>query len=259
VCQTVHWRYVPPPDASTHDLLRALPGDERRLMTGNPPRDVASPNDEPAVSAGSAPSPEEERLVAEAQRGSIDAFNQLVRMHERQVYNVALRMVGQTDAAEDVTQDTFLLAYKSLHQFRGGLFRAWLLRIATNRCYDELRRRQRRPADSFEELAFEPRPQWTTLAAKEDPQDRSERLELARALSIALARLQDDQRLVVILSDVQGYSYDEIATITGISLGTVKSRLSRGRGRLREILREFPGGAELFARYRRRYEEGVEG
>jgi hypothetical protein len=187
VRQTVHWRYVPPPDASTHDLLRALPGDERRLMTSNPPRDVASPNDGPAVSAGSAPSPEEERLVAEAQRGSIDAFNQLVRMHERQVYNVALRMVGQTDAAEDVTQDTFLLAYKSLHQFRGGLFRAWLLRIATNRCYDE------------------------------------------------------------------------IATITGISLGTVKSRLSRGRGRLREILREFPGGAELFARYRRRYDEGVEG
>ena len=120
-------------------------------------------------------------------------------------------------------------------------------------------RRQRRPADSFEELAFEPRPQWTTLATKEDPQDRSERLELARALSIALERLQEEQRLVVILSDVQGYSYDEIAAITGISLGTVKSRLSRGRGRLREILRELPGGAELFARYRRRYEEGVEG
>ena len=116
-----------------------------------------------------------------------------------------------------------------------------------------------RQVDSFEELAFEPRPQWTTLAAKEDPQDRSERLELARALSIALARLQEEQRLVVILSDVQGYSYDEIASITGISLGTVKSRLSRGRGRLREILREFPGGAELFARYRRRYEEGAEG
>lgn len=228
-------------------------------MTSIPPHEVASPDDDEAAAAGANPSPEEEGLVAAAQQGSIDAFNRLVRLHERQVYNVALRMVGQADAAEDVTQDTFLLAYKSLHQFRGGLFRAWLLRIATNRCYDELRRRQRRPADSFEELAFEPRPQWTTLATKEDPQDRSERLELARALAVALARLQDDQRVVVILSDVQGYSYDEIAAITGISLGTVKSRLSRGRGRLREILREIPGGAELFARYRRRYEESIEG
>jgi RNA polymerase sigma-70 factor (ECF subfamily) len=228
-------------------------------MTSNPPHDAASRKEDTATSAGSLPSPEEERLVAEAQRGSIESFNQLVRLHERQVYNVALRMVGQADAAEDVTQDTFLLAYKSLHQFRGGLFRAWLLRIATNRCYDELRRRQRRPADSFEELAFEPRPQWTTLSSKEDPQDRSERLELARALATALARLQEDQRAVVILSDVQGYSYDEIAAITGISLGTVKSRLSRGRGRLRDILREVPGGAELFARYRRRYDEEVEG
>jgi RNA polymerase sigma-70 factor, ECF subfamily len=237
-------------------LLWALPSDERLPMTSYPPREVASPKDDEDASAMSHPVPEEERLVVEAQGGSIEAFNRLVRLHERQVYNVALRMVGQADAAEDVTQDTFLLAYKSLHQFRGGLFRAWLLRIATNRCYDELRRRQRRPADSFEELAFEPRPQWSTLGAKEDPQERSERLELARVLALALATLQADQRLIIILSDVQGYSYDEIATITGVSLGTVKSRLSRGRSRLRDVLRETPGGAELFARYQRRYGEG---
>ena len=142
-------------------------GGERARMTGEPFGGPASPSAGDASAA--APSPDEERLVADAQRGSIDAFNRLVRQHERQVYNVALRMVGQADAAEDVTQDTFLLAYKSLHQFRGGLFRAWLLRIATNRCYDELRRRQRRPADSFEELTFEPRPQWSTRAPGEEP------------------------------------------------------------------------------------------
>lgn len=225
-------------------------------MTGEPPGGAA-PEGEAAAVAASAP--DEEALVVEAQRGSIDAFNRLVRLHERQVYNVALRMVGQADTAEDVTQDTFLLAYKSLHQFRGGLFRAWLLRIATNRCYDELRRRQRRPADSFEELAFEPRPQWSTLAAGEEPQARAERIELARALESALAQLQEDQRLVVILSDVQGYSYDEIAAITHVSLGTVKSRLSRGRGRLRDILRAAPGGGELFGRGQRRIGEGGEG
>lgn len=221
-------------------------------MTGidDPARDppeAAAPRDATA---------EEERLVAEAQRGSIDAFNRLVRLYERQVYNVALRVVGRTEIAEDVTQDTFLLAYRSLHQFRGGLFRAWLLRIATNRCYDELRRRQRRPADSFEELAFEPRPQWSSLTAREEPQERAERLELRRVLEAALQRLPDDQRVVVVLSDVQGYSYDDIAAATGISLGTVKSRLSRGRGRLRELLRESPHGRELFARYWRRYTEG---
>jgi RNA polymerase sigma-70 factor (ECF subfamily) len=229
-------------------------GREWLRMTGDPARGAA-PSDE-GEAAPAIPAPDEEQLVAEAQRGSIEAFNRLVRLHERQVYNVALRMVSQSDTAEDVTQDTFLLAYKSLHQFRGGLFRAWLLRIATNRCYDELRRRQRRPADSFEELAFEPRPQWSTLSAGEEPQERAERIELAQALQRALAQLQDDQRMVVILSDVQGYSYDEIAAITNVSLGTVKSRLSRGRGRLRDILRDGPGGGELFGRYRRRYGEG---
>lgn len=231
-----------------------MAGGERLRMTGDPFGGAASPSLGEATTP--APSPEEERLVVEAQHGSIDAFNRLVRQHERQVYNVALRMVGQADAAEDVTQDTFLLAYKSLHQFRGGLFRAWLLRIATNRCYDELRRRQRRPADSFEELAFEPRTQWSTRTPGEEPHDRAERLEVGRVLQAALVQLQEDQRLVVILSDVQGYSYDEIAVITGVNLGTVKSRLSRGRGRLREILTATPNGRELFARYRRRYETG---
>lgn len=225
-------------------------GREWLRMTGDPARETV-----PTASEGGFNTPtDEEQLVAEAQRGSIDAFNRLVRLHERQVYNVALRMVTQADAAEDVTQDTFLLAYRSLHQFRGGLFRAWLLRIATNRCYDELRRRQRRPADSFEELAFEPRPQWSTLATGEEPHERAERLDLSRAIQAALAQVQGDQRLVVILSDIQGYSYDEIAAITNVSLGTVKSRLSRGRGRLRDILRASPGGAELFARYWRRYD-----
>lgn len=217
-------------------------------MTVDPTRPTAMDADAAAAA--------EERLVAEAQRGSLEAFNRLVRAYERAVYNVALRLVGDIDSAEDVTQDTFLLAYKSLHQFRGGIFRAWLLRIATNRCYDELRRRQRRPADSFDRLGFEPQVEWSTLAAGiEDPDQHAERIELARALEVALRQLPDDQRVTVVLSDVQGYSYDEIAAITGASLGTIKSRLSRGRGRLREALRVQPGGAELFARYWRRYDE----
>lgn len=220
-------------------------------------RMTSDPRQQPACQTSEAATPNEEQLVSEAQRGSVDAFNRLVRLHERQVYNLALRMINHTDTAEDVTQDTFLLAYRSLHQFRGGLFRAWLLRIATNRCYDELRRRQRRPADSFEELAFEPRPQWSTLAPGEEPHARAERLELAAVLQAALAQLQEDQRLVVILSDIQGYSYDEVASITNVSLGTVKSRLSRGRSRLRDLLRADPAGQELFSRHWRQYNAGA--
>jgi RNA polymerase sigma-70 factor (ECF subfamily) len=182
---------------------------------------------------------EEERLVVEAQRGSIDAFNRLVRRYERQVYNVALRIVGQADLAEDVTQDTFLLAYRSLHQFRGGIFRAWILRIATNRCYDELRRRRHRPT-SFEALGFEPAVGWSSLspgAGGEEPEAHAERRELGRALAAALRGLPDEQRVAVVLSDVEGYAYHEIAAILGVPLGTVRSRISRGRARLRTALR----------------------
>lgn len=197
----------------------------------------------------------EDGLIAAARGGSLAAFNQLVQRYERPVYSVALRLLGQRDQAEDVTQDTFLLAYRSLAQFRGGLFRAWLLRIATNRCYDELRRRQRHPADSFEGLGYEPEVDWSTLAAGEEPHERAERLEAARVLEAALARLPVDQRTVVMLSDVHGYSYDEIAAITEVSLGTIKSRLSRGRARLRDAIRSTPAGQELSERYQRRYEE----
>ncbi|MFN8514805.1 MAG: sigma-70 family RNA polymerase sigma factor [Chloroflexia bacterium] len=177
----------------------------------------------------------DEALILEAQRGSLDAFNRLVRRHERAVYNVALRLVGTAMAAEEVTQDTFMRAYGALERFRGGDFRPWLLRIATNRAYDELRRRKRAPG-SFEELTYEPEVEWSTLTSVEDPDARAERLELAQVLEDALAKLPNDQRVAVVLSDVQGYDYVEIAAITGVPYGTVKSRLSRARSRLRTLL-----------------------
>ncbi len=198
---------------------------------------------------------EEERLVAEAQRGSLDAFNRLVRAYERQVYNVALRVVGDVDTAEDVTQDTFLLAYRSLHQFRGGIFRAWLLRIATNRCYDVLRARGRRPADSLDAEPFEIEPVWSAGGKPDEtPEAFALRGELAILLERALTALPEEQRLVVLLADVQGCDYHEVAAATGAALGTVKSRLSRARARLRQALRDDPAAEELFDRYSRFYE-----
>lgn len=174
-------------------------------------------------------------LLGAAREGSLPAFEVLVRRHERAVYNVAIRLVGRTGAADEIVQDTFMRAYNALGRFQGGDFRPWLLRIATNRSYDELRRRKRTP-ESFEELAYEPPLAWTTLARHEDPLARIERLELGETLTEALAQLPFDQRLAVVLSDVQGYEYDEISAIVGVPYGTVKSRLSRARARLRTIL-----------------------
>lgn len=202
-----------------------------RALGAFAPRVARGANHPPAV----APAEGDEALILAAQAGSLEAYNGLVRRHERAVFNVASRLVGSAMAAEEVTQDTFMRAYGALERFRGGDFRPWLLRIATNRAYDELRRRKRAPG-SFEELAYEPEVEWSTLTGAEDPDARAERLELAQILREALAQLPHDQRLAVVLSDVQGYDYVEIAAITGVPYGTVKSRLSRARGRLRGLL-----------------------
>lgn len=192
---------------------------------------------------------EERRLVAAAQRGDLESFNQLVRLYEGRVYNLCLRMLGDPESAADATQDCFISAYRNLRSFRGGSFRSWLLRIATNACYDVLRVRKRRPATSLdaaissddENMRLDP------PDPSESPDDVALRHELGAAIQTGLDQLPEDQRVVVILSDIQGMAYDEIASITNSNLGTVKSRLSRGRARLREILR---AGELLPNRYR---------
>jgi RNA polymerase sigma-70 factor (ECF subfamily) len=196
-----------------------------------------------------AESARDERLIRAAARGDLASFNVLVTRHERAVYNLCLRMLREVTAAEDATQDTFVRAWSSLENFRGGLVRPWLLRIATNRCYDLLRSRNRRRADSLDAAPFETEPTWTTQVGSEDPEGFSARAELSTHLERALARLPDDQRLVVILSDLQGHSYEEISEIAAVPVGTIKSRLSRARARLRDTLRDDPECRELFVRY----------
>jgi RNA polymerase sigma-70 factor (ECF subfamily) len=182
---------------------------------------------------------EELRLVEAGQRGDVESFNQLVRLYESRVYNLCYRMLGDGDSAADATQDTFIAAYRNLASFRGGTFRAWVLRIAANNCYDVLRVRKRRPATSLDALR-EPADESAGFDPPDDaesPDDRVLRLELAAAIERGLNNLPEDQRLVILLSDVQGLSYDEIALVTNTNLGTVKSRLSRGRARLRDVLK----------------------
>jgi RNA polymerase sigma-70 factor (ECF subfamily) len=197
----------------------------------------------------------DERLMRSAQSGDLPSFNALVVRHERAVYNLCLRMLRDVPSAEDATQETFLKAWTAIATFRGGLVRPWLLRIATNRCYDVLRARGRRPADSLDAEAFESEPIWTSQTGGEHPEVFAARAELSIHLERALATLPEDQRLVVILSDVHGHPYDEIAEMTGVAVGTVKSRLSRARSRLRDALRDDDASKELFARFSRLSED----
>jgi len=180
----------------------------------------------------------EAALIAAAQRGDVHAFNRLVRSYQRLAYNVAYRVLGDGESAADATQDAFLSAFRAVGQFRGGSFKAWILRIVTNECYDQLRRKQRRPEDSLDDLAVEPDHSATLTDEHELPEDYALRQELGEAIQKGLMTLPPDQRMVIVLADIQGYSYEEIAEMMGVAIGTVKSRLNRGRTRLRDLLLE---------------------
>ena len=179
---------------------------------------------------------DEQALVAAARRGDAQAFNKLILNYQTLVYNVAYRMLHDPDAAADATQEAFVSAFRALHGFRGGSFKAWLLRIVTNACYDQLRVAKRRPSTSLDDMSIDPDHSPTLLDHGESPEDYALRQDLGRAIQNGLDHLPPDQKVTVILSDIQGLSYEEIAQATGVALGTVKSRLSRGRERLRDHL-----------------------
>lgn len=192
---------------------------------------------------------DEEKLIQRAQKGDVAAFNRLVVQYQELVFNVAYRIMGDPAVAEDVAQETFITAYQSLRSFRGGSFKSWLIRVATNRCYDELRRRKRRPQTSLDEIMDENESFAFLRSPNDSPETHRQRVELALAIEHCLQALPDDQRIVTVLGDVEGYDYNEIATITKTSLGTVKSRISRARAKLRECL-QAAGGELLPAAYR---------
>lgn len=177
---------------------------------------------------------EEIELIKRCQQGQVVCFNALVGKYQGYVYNLALRMLGSREAAEDTTQETFISAWRGISGFRGGNFKAWLLRIAANACRDQLRASKRRTAVSLEAALVtlnEP------VAPTEDcPEELAERRVLGEAVQKGLAELDPDQRLAVILCDIQGMDYKEIATVMGTSIGTVRSRIARGRQHLRDNL-----------------------
>jgi RNA polymerase sigma-70 factor (ECF subfamily) len=181
---------------------------------------------------------DESRALEAAQRGDTAAFNELVLKYQTSVYNVALRTLGHAEDAADATQETFLAAYRAIQEFRGGSFKAWLLRIAVNTCYDILRRRQRRPSTSLEVVVEETGDTPRLADRAIGPERAALGAETVSNVEEALLKLPADQRTVVVLCDIQGLSYEEAADVERIALGTVKSRLSRARVRLRQLLTE---------------------
>lgn len=184
----------------------------------------------------------EDQLIQVARSGDMDAFNHLVLSYEGLTYNLALRILGDPAAAEDATQEAFISAFRNLKRFRGGSFKAWLLRIVTNRCYDELRRQSRRPITTLEtqnENGVErAAPKWLADPG-ESPEELAQRVELGEAIQRCLQQLDLEFRTALVLVDVQGLDYAEAAASLDKPLGTLKSRLARGRRRMQDCLQSF--------------------
>lgn len=187
-------------------------------------------------------------LIQDAKNGDVTAYNRLVLHYQNVVYNVAYRIMGEPQSAEDATQEAFISAYKALNRFRGGNFKSWLLRIATNACYDELRRRKRRPQSSLDKMTEDNESLSFLRSPNIGPEGQRQQVEMMRAIESCLETLPEDQRVTAVLGDVEGYDYKEIAEITRVSLGTVKSRMSRARSKLRDCLQGY--GELLPAQYR---------
>jgi len=180
-------------------------------------------------------------LLEQARDGSLDAFNQLVEAYQGHLWSLVARMVPDRDQAADAVQEAFFSAYRNMRSFRGGSVRSWLSRIAINAAMDQQRYKKRRPAQPYPEFEDE---SWQPPAPEDaDPVQTAMQGERSRVLNAALAAITADQRHAIVLFDVEGYDYAEIAEMTGVSLGTVKSRIHRGRLALRDRLE---GSISLF-------------
>lgn len=200
------------------------------------------------------PCMDEAVLIRSAQQGDLEAFNALVLAYQDMLFNTALRILGDEEIAADATQEAFLSAFKGLNRFRGGSFKAWLLRTVTNACYDELRRKKRRPTTPLEPGPAEgtdademDSPRWLADPAL-TPEQSAEAVELEHAIQHCLDHLPVEFRTVVVMADLEGLDYAEVAAAVRVPLGTIKSRLARARLRLRECLQGF---AELLPAHMR--------
>jgi len=184
----------------------------------------------------------ETSLINSAQQGDMEAFNALVLNYQDMLYRVALRIVHDECIAEDAMQEAMIHAFRHIRSFRGGNFKSWLARVTVNASYDELRRGKRHLAMPLEQFTSEGEeiesPEWIRdLSA--GPEERAESSEVQKALQRCIKALVPDYRLMVILVDMEGMSYEEAAHVARVPVGTVKSRLARARMQLRKSLQSY--------------------
>ena len=183
-------------------------------------------------------------LLVQDRNGQTSCFNCIIETYQNQAYNLARRILDDWSLAEDAMQEALLSGYRAFPRFRGDNLAAWLMRIVANRCRDMLRSQRSRPTLPLDPLAGDPDdpdsiPSALDIPSRdESPEDHAERGDLNRAIQAGLNTLPQEQRLAVLLVDVQGFSYEEARLSMDCSLGTVKSRVSRGRSGLRDYLRQ---------------------
>lgn len=178
-------------------------------------------------------------LLDMAKKGNAAAFEELIEIHQKKVYNIALRMMGNPDDASELAQEAFIKAYRSIRNFREeSTFSTWIYRIATNVCLDELRKRKNRNVvyldEDFKLEDGDMKRQVEDSAPT--PDAIYERAEISRVVNEAIQSLSEEHRLVLILRDIQGYSYEEISEMLKCPEGTIKSRINRGRQALKDLL-----------------------
>jgi RNA polymerase sigma-70 factor (ECF subfamily) len=186
--------------------------------------------------------PSETTLINSAQHGDMDAFNELVLHYQDLMYRIALRIVRDECIADDAVQEAMIHAFRHIRSFRGGNFKSWLARVTVNAVYDELRRGKRHNGIPLELYTNEgdeiESPDWMR-DPESGPEDRAEQSELQSALHSCIKSLVPDYRLMVILVDMEGMSYEEAAHIAKVPVGTVKSRLARARMQIRKSLQSY--------------------
>lgn len=181
----------------------------------------------------------EKALIQAAQRGDLEAFNLLILRYQNLLFGISLRLLGDEDAAADAVQEALISAFRRFHTFRGDSLKSWLARVVVNASYDELRKKRRQHSVPLEQLNAEgdeiESSSWL-VDPQADPEVQFESGELENAIQSSLAKLPAVYRLMLVLVDIEGMSYEEAAHAAGIPVGTVKSRLARARVQMQKSL-----------------------
>lgn len=192
----------------------------------------------------------EGELICKCKIGDIEAFEELISKYEKKVFNICLRILGNYGEAEDVSQDVFIKVFKYINSFKGNSsFYTWLYRITVNECMDLFNKKKKVIAFSMDEPIEngEEEVQREYRDKHESVEEKVERIELRKNIETGMQKLSIEHRTMIVLRDIQGFSYEEIAEMLGCPPGTVKSRINRARSHLKDILLE---DKELFLNYK---------